>query len=418
MPKEAPQGAPGVPPLEESGTVLFPSWRYRPLRPGPGRSREQVAADQRSRLQRAVIELIAEDGYRSLTVRGLAKRAQISSGVFYRHYRSTDECFLSTYDLTCRRVAERMMEAGRNGRNERERVTLAIDRVLRDIAVAPEVATFVLRSAPASGPVFIETLRISGLQVGGALEYCLRTGNGATLPQPLMEGVVAGLARIGRVQGAGIGQDGIPAVASEAAAWVMSVCGVSPQEAGLLVSTRPPSLSQARPARGRRRDVVLKAAPGDDRGMILSAAIRVARTGHHHLTVSRICREAGVPRRSFGRYFAGLEECFSMALETRAGNLISAWRRSRPAQVTWNGSVKRALELIGGTIDGDVDGGRLLLVEIFAAGTPGIESRDRLIAQIAQAVRATAPADQRPTGLEAEASTAAAWTILAVHLAS
>lgn len=125
-----------------------------------------------------------------------------------------------------------------------------------------------------------------------------------------------------------------------------------------------------------------------------------------------------MPRRSFGRYFAGLEECFSMALETRAGNLISAWRRSRPAQVTWNGSVKRALELIGGTIDGDVDGGRLLLVEIFAAGTPGIESRDRLIAQIAQAVRATAPADQRPTGLEAEASTAAAWTILAVHLAS
>jgi AcrR family transcriptional regulator len=416
MPTEAPQRAPGAPPLEESVTVLFPSWQSRPLRPGPGRSPEQVAADQRSRLQRAVIELVAENGYPSLTVRALAKRAQISSGVFYRHYRSTDDCFLSTYDQTCRHAAERMMEASQRGRNPRERVTLAIERILIDIVMAPQVATFMLRSAPASGPVFTETLRISALQVGGALEYCLRTGDGATLPQPLMEGVVAGLARIGRVEAAGAGIDRIPAVASKAAAWVMSVCGVSPREATILITVGPQGLGQGRRADEGRRDESMRAIPGDDRGMLLSAAIRIARTGHHHLTVTRICREAGVPRRRFSRCFAGLEECFSAALETRALILISAWRRGRTAQAAWSGSVQRAMELIGTTVEGDADGGRLLLVEIFAAGTQGVESRDRLIAQIAQTVRATAPADQRPSNLEAEASTTAAWTILAVRL--
>jgi AcrR family transcriptional regulator len=416
MPTDAPQRAPGAPPLEESVTVLFPSWQYRPLRPGPGRSPEQVAADQRSRLQRAVIELVAENGYPSLTVRALAKRAQISSGVFYRHYRSTDDCFLSTYDQTCRHAAERMMEAGQRGRNPRERVTLAIERILIDIVMAPQVATFMLRSAPASGPVFTETLRISALQVGGALEYCLRTGDGATLPQPLMEGVVAGLARIGRVETAGLGRERVPAVASDAAVWMMSVCGVSPRETSILVAQGPPGQHVGRRVSGGRRDDPMRAMQGDDRGMLLSAAIRVARTGHHHLTVPSICREAGVPRRSFGRYFAGLEECFSTALETRALNLISVWRRSRTAQAVWSGSVQRALELIGSTIEGDADGGRLLLVEIFAAGTQGVESRDRLISQIAQTVRATAPAEQRPSNLEAEASTTAAWTILAVRL--
>jgi AcrR family transcriptional regulator len=414
MPTEAPQAAPWVLPLEESGDVLFPTWQYRPLRPGPGRSREQVAADQRSRLQRAVIELVAENGYRSLTVRSLAKRAQVSSGVFYRHFRGTDDCFLSTYDLICRHAAERMMEAGQHSRNPRERITRAIERVLLDIVFAPQVATFMLRSAPASGPVFTETLRVSALQVGGALEYLLRTGNGAGLPQPVMEGVVAGLARIGRVEAAGAGIDRIPAVAADTAAWVMGVCGVSPREAGAWVTVGP---HQGHSARGRRPDEVMRYTPGDHRGMILSAAIRIARTGYHQLTVSRVCREAGVSRRNFGRYFAGLEECFSVALETRALNLISARRRSRPSQVAWSGSIQRALELIGGTIEGDADGGRLLLVGIFAAGTQGVESRDRLITQIAQTVRATAPADQRPSDLDAEASTTVAWTILAVRLA-
>jgi AcrR family transcriptional regulator len=395
--------------------VMFPSWEYRPLRPGPGRSREEVAADQRSRLQRAVIELVAEDGYQALTVRSLAKRAQVSSGAFYQHYRSTDECFLSTYDLICRRVAERCTEAGQRGQNPRERATLAIDRLLRDIAAAPQVATFVLRAAPAAGPVFTGTLRSSGLHIVRVLESCLRSDDQPDLPRPLLEGVVGGLARIGRLQEPMTADDEIEVAAAEAAAWVMSICGFAQEEAsGRRV--RGSGLRSARGAAGKSQDDGRTAAPGDDRGMILSAAFRIARGGYHRLTVQGICREAGVPRRNFGRHFASLEDCFSTALESRVAILARSSRRNRTAPAAWRGSLLRAHEMIRGVIDGDAHGGRLLLVEIFAAGTPGVASRDRLISQIAQTVRDTAPADHRPTGLEAEASTAAAWTILAVRL--
>jgi AcrR family transcriptional regulator len=392
--------------------------KYRPLRPGPGLSREEVAADQRSRLRWAVIELVAAGGYQSLTVRGLATRARISSGAFYTHFRSTDDCFLSTYDLVCRRVAERLMEAGQAEGDPHRRLTVAVDRLLRDIVSTPEIATFMLRSAPASGPAFTPTLRNSALQVGSALDYCLRAADRPEMPQPVLEGLVAGLGRIGRLQEVGsIERDQTMAIADETAAWAMNVCVFSARDEATAWTVAVRDTRGWRPAERRSDDGGWAGAPGDDRAMILSAAFRIARSGYHQLTVSRICREAGVPRRHFSRYFASLEDCFSSALEQRVANLVGAWRRNRTATVTWSGSVDRALEMIRGAVQTDVDGARLLLVEIFSAGTEGMESRDRLISQIAQTVRDTAPLNRRPSALEAEASTAAAWAMVAAQLA-
>jgi AcrR family transcriptional regulator len=395
--------------LEERGKVPLPSLGYEPLRPGPGRTREEVAADQRDRLRRAVVELVAGYGYQSLTVRALSRRARVSSGAFYKHYRSTDECFLSTYDLICRRVGERATEAGLSGRDPRGRVTLAIERLLGDISTAPDVATFVLRAGPAAGPVFTGTLRRSALHIGRALECCLRTGVEPALPEPLLGGVVGGIARIGRLQEPGTSAEQIAAVAEGAAAWVMCVCVRPPAARPSRPSPDPPAVAPALADRWA-------STPGDDRGMILSAALRLARRGYHHLTVPRICREAGVPRRTFSRHFAGLEDCFSTAVELRLTGLLRAWRRNRTAPHTWKGSFQRAQEMIRSAIGGDIEGGRLLLVDIFSAGTPGIDRRDELISQIAETLRDTAPPGGRPTLLEAEASTAAAWTVLATRI--
>ena len=52
------------------------SSRYPKLRPGPGRSAEDVAAHQRGRLQEAMVELVAEHGYNAVAVAALSNRAQ------------------------------------------------------------------------------------------------------------------------------------------------------------------------------------------------------------------------------------------------------------------------------------------------------------------------------------------------------
>lgn len=412
-----PQHAPSLNP-EGAEDLPLPTQGYRALRPGPGLSREAVAADQRLRLRRAVVELVAEDGFQALTVRGLSRRARVSNGAFYSHFRSTDDCFLSTYDLICRHAAERLMEAGLHGEDPCRRVALAVDRLLRDIDTVPETARFMLRSAPASGPAFTPTLRASAMHVGGALKYCLRAGGRLSVSQQLLGGVVAGLGRIGRLREAGlIRTDQIPAVADETAAWVKSVCSISPRERSRTLLPGVPE------RRGGRPDILLSdggwaGTQGDDRAMMLSAAFRIAKSGYHRLTVPRICREAGVPKSHFSRHFESVEDCFSTALRFRGTGMVRFWRRNQPAQVTWNGSLERAYEIIRDGIEGDVDYGRLLLVEIMAAGTLGIDSRDHLISQIAQTVRATAPEDQRPTGFQAEAATAAAWSLAASRFAN
>jgi AcrR family transcriptional regulator len=406
--------------MEERPTISegAPSRRYPRLRPGPGLSREKVASHQRARLQRAIVELVASDGYQALTLRGLARRARISSGTFYSHYRSTDDCLLSTYDLICRRTAERMMEAGQDEQDPRRRLTLGIDRLLQDIADAPQVATFVLRAAPAAGPAFTSTLRSSGMQVGVALEHSLRPVDGPNLPPLLLEGVVAGLARIGRVRVPSIEEDQITGVAAEAAAWTMSACGPSDQGSAFTSAPTPRDRGNRRSVPGRLQDGGWAGTLGDDRAMIVAAAFRIAKSGYHQLSVPRVCREAGVSRRDFNRHFIGLEDCFSSALELRVARALVAWERSRPESMTWRGAVHRASEMLRGAVGGDVGDARLLLVETSAAGTTGIDSRDHLITEIARTLRDTAPEGRKPSELEAEASTAAAWAILGSRMSS
>jgi len=361
-----------------------------------------------------MIELVATDGYEALTVRGLAKRARISSGTFYSHYRSADDCLLSTFDLVCQRASQRLAEAGQNEMEPRRRLRLAVDRLFRDIAAAPRVAAFMLRATPAAGPAFTGGIRNSAMRLGEALELCIRGDNSPPLHPLLLEGIVAGLARIGRVLVAAAGEDEVRALAAEAVEWIISVCVPSAQNADFLIAAAPPKpgkgISVAMTGRLRYDD--WEGDLGDERAMILTAAFRIARSGYHQLSVPRICREAGVSRRTFSRYFEGVEDCFVSALEERATGVMAALVRSQPASATWSCTVFEALRRLCSAIKDDRESARALFIEISAAGTRGIESRDRLISQAADALRATASEGQGPSQFAAEASAAAAWAIV------
>jgi len=384
--------------------------RYRRLRPGPGLSRGQVAADQQARLRRAVIEIVATDGYEALTVRGLTKRARISSGTLYKHYCSTDDCFLSTFDLICRHAAKRMTEACQDERERRRGLAVAIERLLQDMADAPQAATFMLRAAPAAGPAFADRLWDSAMQLGLALEPLLST-EGRPLPRPLLEAIVAGLTRIGRVRVQALARPETRTVTAEMVEWMTSLGGSPIQGASPVhAPIKPARKGDPSPAAGL--DGGWMEPLGDDRAMILAATFRIARSGYHQLSVPRICREAGVARRDFNRHFSGLEDCFLSALEERVARTVAVMARRPPESATKSGVPYIDLETLCEALEDDVDGARVLLVEITAAGTAGIDSRDRQISQIATAWRALAPQDRRPSAIAAEASTAAAWAAM------
>lgn len=344
-----------------------------------------VAAHQQARLQQAMIEIVATDGYEAVTVRSLAKRARISTGTFYKHYSSTDDCLLCTFDQICGRASRRMTEAVRNEPEPRRRLALAAERLFQDMVAAPQAATFMLRAAPTVGPAFTGDLWNSAMRLGAALELCIGSDSGSPLHPLLLEGVIAGLARIGGTLPLEAGEDEVRGAATEAVDWAMSLCA-------------PPSSAELSTTAAPRRllDDDLGGALGDERAMLLAATFRIARDGYHQLSVSRICRQAGISRRDFARHFESLEECFVAAVEERAGGAIEA------AVQGWDPSA--ALRLLCDWVEEDRDSARVVFVEITAAGTNGIDCRDRLIFQVARALSTPAPA--------AEASASAAWTIL------
>jgi AcrR family transcriptional regulator len=256
------------------------------------------------------------------------------------------------------------------------------------------------------------------MHLGVALEDCLRSVDRPHLPSLLLHGVVAGLARLGRVRVPKVGEDEITGIAAEAVEWTLSICSRLTHDAELRIVPNLPDRRGPPPGAGRLQNRNWAGSLGDDREMILAAAFRIAKSGCHQLSVPRVCREAGVSRRDFNRHFGGLEDCLSSALELRVGRALATWECSGSELLPWTGGVHRALEMLECAVGGDIGDARLLLTETSAAGTTGVDSRDHLITKIARTLRDTAPEGRKPSELEAEASTAAAWAILGSQVAT
>ncbi|HEU4737638.1 MAG TPA: TetR/AcrR family transcriptional regulator [Solirubrobacterales bacterium] len=359
-----------------------------------------------------MIELVATHGYEAVTVRGIAKRARISSGTFYKHYSSTDDCLLCTFDLICGRASRRLMEVGQSEPEPERRLALAVDRLFQDMAAAPQAATFMLRAAPTVGPAFAGGLGDSAMQLGTALELCIRRDDNPPLHPLLLEGMVAGLGRIGSVVPAAAGEDEISGAAAEAVEWITSLCAPLSPDAALELGAISPERRGGLSVPGRLRGGEWEGVLGDERAMILAAAFRIAKSGYHQLSITRICREAGVSRRDFNRHFENLDDCFIAAIEERATLAIEAWVFRRNESGGQSSTVVEALATLCDAIGADRDWARVLSVEITAAGTRGVDCRDRLISQVARALRTAAPAARSPSELAAEASAAAAWAIV------
>ena len=62
-------------------------------------SRSLVVHSQRERILDAVANIVAEAGYVSLTVEGIAERAAVSLQAFYEHFKGKEDAFLVTYEV-------------------------------------------------------------------------------------------------------------------------------------------------------------------------------------------------------------------------------------------------------------------------------------------------------------------------------
>lgn len=363
-----------------------------------------------------MVELVAEHGYVGVTVRGLSRRAGISSGTLYDHFAGKEDCFFRTYELLMARTARRIAAAGVEERDWQRRLRLAFSALARQIADEPQIGRICFVDALSVGPSALQQTRPAAEMFAGIIRDCFDTPNGIAPPPLLVKGIVAGVAGVVRARLLNGQESELPDLVDDLVEWAL--CFGEPT-AGLAKGRPLGPAPEFEPPAANDAAWPGERASGADRVLIMSAAAQLATSGgYDELSIPRIRAAAGVSRKSFDRHFDDIDDCFLAALELRAKSALGAAARQGASGGNWEDSVHQTISALCAHIARDPVRARTVFVEIFAPGTDGVRRRAKLVDDIAEFVRSGAPRSQRPGKLAAEASVAAVWGILQYHVAS
>jgi AcrR family transcriptional regulator len=134
-------------PAEETRHERLPSGKH-------GFSREEVTRSQRSRILRAMVEVVADEGFGDATIADVIAVASVSRKTYYEFFADKDACFLAAYDVA---IAE-MLDATREAFDAdpsapwTDRLQAGLGALLDWIAANPSTARFCVVEVLAAGP--------------------------------------------------------------------------------------------------------------------------------------------------------------------------------------------------------------------------------------------------------------------------
>jgi AcrR family transcriptional regulator len=169
----------------------------RPPRARPGAHelrREVVVHHQRERILTAVVELVAERGYRAVTVADIVKRAAIARLKFYENFGSKQDCFLAAFDAGLEEATGRVGEAVDSaGDSFPDRVRAGITALLDLFSERPALARACVLEAPSLGAAMGDRRQRALAAFAPRLAGAREGGGEAELPGSVEESVFDGL---------------------------------------------------------------------------------------------------------------------------------------------------------------------------------------------------------------------------------
>jgi AcrR family transcriptional regulator len=155
--------------------------------------RDVVVRHQRERILTATVALVAERGYRSVSVAAIVAEAGVSRLKFYENFSSKEDAFLAAYDSgleeAVRRVTAALDEAAAKSIL---RVPVGIDALLALLNARPEMARALIVEARSLGPGLGSRPTFTVGALAPLLEG-LRAGRAKTLPAGTEDAVLGGL---------------------------------------------------------------------------------------------------------------------------------------------------------------------------------------------------------------------------------
>ena len=375
-----------------------PSGRYRPLPTGAhGLDPAAVQRDQRERLEQAIVELIAEKGYRAVRIADLSKLSRVSQPTFYSLFADKEELFVSAYDDIAERTARTVLSAYEVDRPAGERLPVP-SRVLAAMAAFAELA--------AAEPQAMSLLVLGAFGAGAdALEHrnrsvellerrlrSARSSHGvasAADASDLTLKVILGGVREVTATRLCQGREGeLPALVGELSAWAASYPQELPPGLALATAERPAGAgSDALAAAGtsRRADRLPSGRSERPRGEILNnqrerivdaTAEIVAEKGLAALTIPEIARRANVSNQTFYEIYPSKHDAFlgaqkvGMHQALRAG--VEAWKAQMP---DWPQAIAAGLRAVIDYLLAEPAHAHLSIVDTFGASPGTIEIR-------------------------------------------
>ena len=116
--------------------------------------REAVTESQRSRILKAMIEVVSERGYPETRVVDVIEVAGVSRKTFYELFSSKEDCFLATYDVLLGNLlgdTARGFES-KQGAPWAERIAGGLGELLKHLAEHPDEARYAIVEVLAAGP--------------------------------------------------------------------------------------------------------------------------------------------------------------------------------------------------------------------------------------------------------------------------
>jgi AcrR family transcriptional regulator len=156
--------------------------------------REVVVHHQRERILAAVVDLVAESGYRSLTVAAILKRAGVAKLKFYELFDSKQDAFLAAYDAGLEQATATVGQAiAAADDSTAARLGAGIGALLDFLDKRPALARASVLEAPSLGPAMGDRRGRTIAAFAPLLAGLREEGGGAQLPGNLEESVLDGL---------------------------------------------------------------------------------------------------------------------------------------------------------------------------------------------------------------------------------
>lgn len=380
---------------------------YGRLKPGPGQSKPEVIASQRARLQRAIVDLAAEDGLRAVTVRRLTKLAGVSTAAFYARFSGTDDCLLTTYDeimagATRSIVATRSPDLGPTEQLDRG-LRVLLSRLLSD----RDVSRFALIEIYEGGPAAIMAIGNAEARLASALRGCINR-RGGRVTEATATAIIAAVLHCARAELMDASPEETATVIGSLVEWATDVVEGREEFGG------PDAPSQ--PATAGPDWIEKRAAPSerDEEELLLTAILRLALPeGFRGLDSSKVSSAAGLPAARFRRHFATLADGYLTAIRRTSGSFFAELTTCNDSTAPARNSIRAALHTARRRAAADPAAARLTFRQVIEPGVAGLTCREALISELALACIDGAAPDTPSMRVRAEARVAALWEALA-----